>query len=54
MDVVNIFLTDRNAETMDDFVHAGRRYTFRGSTPLGRNDWSKDPSGRSSTGCSTI
>ena len=28
MDVVNIFLTDRNAETMDDFVHAGRRYTF--------------------------
>ena len=28
MDVVNIFLTDRTAETMDDFVHAGRRYTF--------------------------
>ncbi len=28
MDVVNIFLTDRTAETMDDFVHAGRRYKF--------------------------
>ncbi len=28
MDVVNIFLTDRAAETMDDFVHEGRRYTF--------------------------
>jgi two-component system phosphate regulon response regulator PhoB len=28
MDVVNIFLTDRSAEAMDDFVHDGRRYAF--------------------------
>ena len=28
MDVVNIFLTDSTAERMDDFIHAGRRYTF--------------------------
>ncbi|MCT2559500.1 response regulator transcription factor [Tsuneonella sp. YG55] len=28
MDVVNIFLTDPAADKMDDFVHAGRRYTF--------------------------
>ncbi|MXO75843.1 response regulator [Altererythrobacter aerius] len=28
MDVVNIFLTDRNAATMEDFLHAGRRFTF--------------------------
>lgn len=28
MDVVNIFLTDRNADAMDDFVHDGRRFAF--------------------------
>lgn len=28
MDVVNIFLTDRTADAMDEFVHAGRRYVF--------------------------
>lgn len=28
MDVVNIFLTDRQADTMDDFVHDGRKFAF--------------------------
>ena len=28
MDVVNIFLTDRMAEALDDFVHADRRFIF--------------------------
>lgn len=30
MDVVSIFLTDSNASVMDDFIHAGRRYSFTG------------------------
>ncbi len=28
MDVINIFLTDQLAETLDDFVHDQRRFTF--------------------------
>ncbi len=28
MDVINIFLTNRLGETLDDFVHDGRRFTF--------------------------
>jgi two-component system phosphate regulon response regulator PhoB len=28
MDVVNIFLTNAAAQTMDDFLHGGRRFTF--------------------------
>jgi two-component system phosphate regulon response regulator PhoB len=35
MDVVNIFLTDRNAEAMDDFVHDGRRFAFAHLSPSG-------------------
>lgn len=50
MDVVNIFLTSELGESLDDFVHDQRRFTFDRLGPNGPGGWSKGRCGPLSTG----